>query len=200
MILLVDNFDSFTYNLYQYLLECGAACEVLRTDAVTIPDMLSGRYRGIVISPGPNSPAQSGVSLACVRHVSGRLPLLGVCLGHQCIIEAFGGDVVRGPAPVHGKTGTVEHDGTGIFAGLPSPLQAGRYHSLVGRPDTLPADLRVTATAREDGTIMGIAHRTHPTWGVQFHPESILTEHGHAMIRNFVTWVDQAGAPHPVEA
>lgn len=190
MILLIDNFDSFTYNLYQYLLECGAEVEVRRVNEVTIPEMLGGRYRGVVVSPGPNSPSESGVSLSCIPEVSGKLPLLGVCLGHQCMVQAFGGRVVRGPRPVHGKASLITHDGTGIFAGIPSPVEVGRYHSLVGEVSSFPDCLRVTARSEDDGVIMGLAHREHPTWGVQFHPESILTQHGHAMMQNFVSLVN----------
>lgn len=191
MILLIDNFDSFTYNLYQYLLESGAAVEVRRVNDITIPEILSGRYRGVVISPGPNSPSESGISLTCIPSVSGVLPLLGVCLGHQCMVQSFGGQVVRGPRPVHGKASRIEHDGTGIFEGIPSPVEVGRYHSLVGEASSFPDCLRITARAEDDGVIMGLAHREHPTWGVQFHPESILTQHGHAMMRNFLALVDR---------
>lgn len=186
MILLVDNFDSFTYNLYQYLEECGAPTEVRRTNDITVEEMLSGKYTGVVISPGPNSPDESGVSLQCILPLSGKVPLLGVCLGHQCIVQAFGGRVIRGHKPVHGKASAVEHDGTGAFESLPSPFQAGRYHSLIGEAESLPSVLRVTARVVGEGTIMGIEHREHLTWGVQFHPESILTEHGHALLANFV--------------
>ncbi len=186
MILLVDNFDSFTYNLYQYLEECGAPTQVRRTNDITVEEMLSGKYSGVVISPGPNSPDESGVSLQCILPLSGRVPLLGVCLGHQCIVQAFGGRVIRGHQPVHGKASPVEHDGTGAFESLPSPFQAGRYHSLIGEAESLPAVLRVTARVPGEGTIMGVEHREHLTWGVQFHPESILTEHGHALLANFV--------------
>lgn len=186
MILLVDNFDSFTWNLYQYLEECGAPTVVRRTSEVTVDDMLTGGWTGIVISPGPNSPDESGVSLQCILPVSGRVPLLGVCLGHQCMVQAFGGRVVRGTSPVHGKASLVEHDGTGIFETLPSPFEAGRYHSLVGEVESFPDVLRVTARVAGENTIMGLEHRSHPTWGVQFHPESILTQHGHAMLANFI--------------
>lgn len=190
MILLIDNFDSFTYNLYQYLLESGAAVEVRRVNDITMPEILSGRYRGVVISPGPNSPSESGISLTCIPEVSGVLPLLGVCLGHQCIVQSFGGKVVRGNRPVHGKASRITHDGTGIFHGIASPVEVGRYHSLVGSPGHFPACLRITARSEDDNAIMGLAHKEHPTWGVQFHPESILTEHGHAMMRNFISLVN----------
>jgi anthranilate synthase/aminodeoxychorismate synthase-like glutamine amidotransferase len=190
MILLIDNFDSFTYNLYQYLLECGAEVEVRRVNQITIPEIVGGRYRGVVISPGPNSPSESGISLACIPEVSGILPLLGVCLGHQCMVQSFGGRVVRGSRPVHGKASRITHDGTGIFAGIPNPVEVGRYHSLVGEVSSFPDCLRVTARSEDDEVIMGLAHREHPTWGVQFHPESILTQHGHAMMRNFVSLVN----------
>ena len=190
MILLIDNFDSFTYNLYQYLLECGADVEVRRVNDITLNEILSGRYQGVVISPGPNSPSESGISLSCIPQVSGVLPLLGVCLGHQCMVQSFGGRVVRGLRPVHGKASRIVHDGTGIFEGIPSPVEVGRYHSLVGEVSSFPDSLRITARSEDDDAIMGLAHRQHPTWGVQFHPESILTQYGHDMMRNFISLVN----------
>ncbi|KGJ05943.1 anthranilate synthase, component II [Paracoccus halophilus] len=186
MILLIDNYDSFTWNLVHYLGEAGADVVVRRNDALDVDGALGMGAQGIVISPGPCTPAQAGIIVPLIRAVAERgLPLLGVCLGHQAIGEAFGGKVVRAREIVHGKTDAISHDGTGVFAGLPSPLTATRYHSLTVEPESLPDCLRVTATTADD-TIMGLVHRTLPIEGVQFHPESIASEHGHDMIRNFL--------------
>ncbi|UXU73652.1 MULTISPECIES: anthranilate synthase component II [unclassified Paracoccus (in: a-proteobacteria)] len=186
MILLIDNYDSFTWNLVHYLGEAGAEVVVRRNDALDVDEALAMGAQGIVVSPGPCSPAQAGIIVPLIRAVAETgLPLLGVCLGHQAIGEAFGGKVVRANRIVHGKTDQVSHDGTGVFAGLPSPLTATRYHSLTVEPETLPESLRVTATTA-DGTIMGLMHRSLPIEGVQFHPESIASEYGHDMIRNFL--------------
>ena len=186
MILLIDNYDSFTWNLVHYMGEAGAEVEVRRNDVLSVDEALAMNAQGIVISPGPCDPAQAGIIVPLIRAAAERgVPLFGVCLGHQAIGEAFGGKVVRANRIVHGKTDAVSHDGTGVFAGLPSPLTATRYHSLTVEPESLPDCLRVTATTA-DGTIMGLVHRTLPIEGVQFHPDSIASEHGHDMIRNFL--------------
>ena len=186
MLLLIDNYDSFTYNLVHYFGELGADVVVRRNDALTVQDAMGMRPDAIVLSPGPCDPAQAGICLALTAAAAEtRTPLLGVCLGHQTIGEAFGGRVVRCHEIVHGKMGTIHHAGQGVFAGLPSPFLATRYHSLVVERATLPASLEVTAWL-EDGTIMGLRHRDLPIEGVQFHPESIASEHGHAMLRNFL--------------
>lgn len=186
MILLIDNYDSFTWNLVHYMGEAGAEVEVRRNDALTVDEALNMGAAGILVSPGPCDPAQAGIIVPLIRAAAERgLPLFGVCLGHQAIGEAFGGKVIRASRVVHGKVDDINHDGSGVFAGLPSPFRATRYHSLTIDPDSLPADLAVTATS-PDGTIMGIRHRTLPIEGVQFHPESIASEHGHQMIENFL--------------
>ena len=186
MILVIDNYDSFTWNLVHYLQELGSAVEVVRNDAIGVGQAMSGGADAFLISPGPCTPTQAGVSLELVRACieSGR-PLLGVCLGHQAIGQALGGSVVRANTLMHGKTSAIAHDGTGLFAGLPSPFTATRYHSLIVREEDLPAELVVNARS-EDGTIMGLRHATLPVHGVQFHPESVATEHGHAMLANFM--------------
>ncbi|RYH03030.1 aminodeoxychorismate/anthranilate synthase component II [Salipiger sp. IMCC34102] len=186
MILLIDNYDSFTYNLVHYLGDLGAEVVVRRNDQVTVPEALAMGAQAIVLSPGPCDPDRAGICLDMTRAAAeARLPLLGVCLGHQSIGQAFGGRIVRAGDIVHGKMGVMHHDGTGIFAGLPNPFQATRYHSLVVDPATLPDRLKVTARL-EDGTIMGLQHRDLPIHGVQFHPESIRSEHGHTLLRNFL--------------
>jgi anthranilate synthase/aminodeoxychorismate synthase-like glutamine amidotransferase len=185
MLLVIDNYDSFTYNLVQFLGELGAEPVVLRNDQVTVAEIAAGGYRGVVISPGPGVPQGAGVSLAAIRELGGKLPILGVCLGHQAIGEAFGGRIVRAPQPIHGKASRVKHDGRGIFAGVPEEIEVGRYHSLVIEPATCPAVLEVTATTA-DGIIMGVRHRTLPIEGVQFHPESVLTGSGMQILSNFV--------------
>ncbi|MGL4543874.1 MAG: anthranilate synthase component II [Polymorphobacter sp.] len=199
MILVIDNYDSFTYNLVHYLLELGAAVEVVRNDALTVAGALAKRPQAVLLSPGPKTPDDAGICLDLIRAAAEtRLPLLGVCLGHQSIGQVFGGRVVRAQAVMHGKTSAVSHDGSGVFAGLPSPFEATRYHSLVIHPGDLPDCLAVNATAA-DGTIMGVRHTTLPIHGVQFHPESIATEHGHALLANFL---EIAGIAHraPVAA
>ncbi|MDP5307059.1 anthranilate synthase component II [Paracoccus spongiarum] len=186
MILLIDNYDSFTWNLVHYMGEAGAEVEVRRNDQITVDEALAMNPDGIVISPGPCDPAQAGICLALIRAAADRrIPLFGVCLGHQAIGEAFGGKVVRANRILHGKVDLVHHDGTGVFADLPSPLKATRYHSLTVEPESLPNCLRVTATS-DDGTIMGLIHEALPVEGVQFHPESIASEHGHEMIATFL--------------
>ena len=186
MILLIDNYDSFTYNLVHYLGELGAETAVYRNDALDVQAAMALKPQAIVLSPGPCDPDQAGICLALTQAAAETgTPLLGVCLGHQTIGQAFGGRVVRAGEIVHGKMGTIHHAGTGLFAGLPSPLQGTRYHSLIVERDSLPDCLRVTAWL-EDGTIMGLEHKTLPVHGLQFHPESIRSEHGHAMLRNFL--------------
>ena len=189
-VLVVDNYDSFTWNIVHYLRELGAMVEVVRNDELTAAEALA-REAPVLISPGPGTPDDAGVSLALVEACApARRPLLGICLGHQAIAQTFGGRVVRAPQVKHGKTSAITHDSSGLFAGLPSPFAATRYHSLVAEQETLPDCLAVTATA-EDGTIQGLAHRTLPIHGVQFHPESIASEHGHALLANFLSLAGQ---------
>ncbi len=184
-VVVVDTYDSFTYNLVQYLETLGAECEVYLNDR-TDPDAVAGRApQGILLSPGPGTPDDAGVTLAVIAALGPHVPILGVCLGHQSIAQAYGGKIVRAARLMHGKTSLIEHDGAGIFSGLPSPLEATRYHSLLVDAATLPACLRVTARTKE-GEIMGLAHQSHRVVGVQFHPESILTEHGLALVRNWL--------------
>jgi anthranilate synthase component 2 len=187
MILVIDNYDSFTFNLVHYLMELGAATEVVRNDMLTAAEALAKRPEAVLLSPGPCTPNQAGVCLDLIAAAAeARLPLLGVCLGHQSLGQAFGGAVVRAPQVMHGKTSAISHDGSGVFAGLPSPFEATRYHSLIVRNDDLPACFVVNARS-PDGVIMGMRHRELPLHGVQFHPESIATEHGHALLANFLT-------------
>jgi len=187
MLLVIDNYDSFTYNLVQYLGELGAEIVVRRNDAVTVDEVGAMAPSGIVLSPGPCAPAQAGVTVDVIRAWGSRIPILGVCLGHQAIGEAYGGKVVRARRAVHGKTSRIDHDGTGLFAGLPSPLEVGRYHSLVVERESLPAALEVVATATDDPReIHALRHVSHPVWGVQFHPESVLTPDGKQLLRNFL--------------
>ena len=187
MILIIDNYDSFTYNLVQYLGELGESPVVRRNDAITVDEIGAMAPDGIVISPGPCTPSEAGVTVGLIRRWGASIPLLGVCLGHQAIGEAYGGRVVRAKSVMHGKTSKVVHDGREIFAGIPSPLRVMRYHSLTVEPSSLPAELEVTARAIDDpDEIHALRHRTHPVWGVQFHPESILTENGHDLLRNFL--------------
>ena len=190
MLLMIDNYDSFTYNLVQYFGELGQQVKVVRNDALDVAGIAALAPERIVISPGPCTPDQAGVSLAVLNELSGKLPILGVCLGHQSLGQAFGGKVIRAKTIMHGKTSPIHHEGKGVFAGLPSPFLATRYHSLVVEKESLPDCLEITAwTENEDGSfdeIMGLRHKTLAAEGVQFHPESILTEHGHAMLRNFL--------------
>ena len=186
MILVIDNYDSFTYNLVQYLGELGADVRVMRNDTVTVDEVVGAQAERIVISPGPGRPEDAGVTMAVIRRLGESTPILGVCLGHQAIGAAFGGDVVRAGVPMHGKTSTIEHDGKGVFRGIAGPFVASRYHSLVVAENTLPADLEVTARTKEDATVMGLRHRRRPIYGVQFHPESILTGEGKTILRNFL--------------
>ena len=194
MVLVIDNYDSFTYNLVQYLGELGAVLRVVRNDALTVADVDRLGVERIVISPGPGRPEQAGITVDLIRAYAPRVPILGVCLGHQAIGLAFGGAVVAAPALLHGKTSTVEHDGRGVFAGLTEPFPAGRYHSLVVDAGSVPGALEVAATAREDGTIMAVRHRTWPVHGVQFHPESVLTGEGRRILGNFLAC--EAGDRH----
>jgi anthranilate synthase/aminodeoxychorismate synthase-like glutamine amidotransferase len=194
MILLIDNYDSFTFNLVQFLGDLGAACVVRRNDKITTEAALGMGAEAIVLSPGPCTPNEAGVCLELIRAAAGKVPLLGVCLGHQAIGQAFGGQVVRAPAPVHGKTAEIRHGGEGLFGGLPDPITATRYHSLIVDRETLPEALEVTAWL-EDGMIMGLRHRTMPVFGVQFHPESIATSHGHEILGNFLAIARGGNAP-----
>ncbi|ARE38538.1 Anthranilate synthase, amidotransferase component [Rhodovulum sp. P5] len=191
MLLLIDNYDSFTYNLVHYLGELGAETKVVRNDALNVQEAMALRPSAILLSPGPCDPAQAGICLALTRAAAETdIPLMGVCLGHQTIGEAFGGRVVRAGEIVHGKMGTIAHDATGVFAGLPSPFQATRYHSLIVERESLPDCLAVNAWL-DDGTIMGLCHREKPIHGVQFHPESIASEHGHRLLKNFLDTVKE---------
>ena len=193
MVLVIDNYDSFTYNLVQYLGELGAELHVVRNDAVGMTDVDRLQVERIVISPGPGRPEQAGITVDLIRAYAPRVPILGVCLGHQAIGIAFGGAVVAAPALLHGKTSTVEHDGRGVFDGLTEPFPAGRYHSLAVDRTTVPDELEVAATAREDGAIMAVRHRRWPVHGVQFHPESVLTGEGRRILGNFLA----CGAAEP---
>ena len=185
MILLIDNYDSFVYNLARYVRELGEEPLVRRHDALTPEDVLALAPSHVIISPGPCSPAEAGISTDVVRRAGATIPVLGVCLGHQCIGAAYGAEIVRAGRPMHGKTTPIHHRGTDRFAGLPTPVLASRYHSLVISPDSVPAELEVTATS-EDGEIMAVRHARHPVYGVQFHPESVLTEHGYRLLDHFL--------------
>jgi anthranilate synthase/aminodeoxychorismate synthase-like glutamine amidotransferase len=193
MILVLDNYDSFTYNLVQYLGELGLEIDVRRNDAIAVDDVEALKPDAIVISPGPCTPADAGISVPLVRRWGSSIPILGVCLGHQAIVEAYGGRVVRAGRVMHGKTSRVLHDGTDLFRALPSPLEVMRYHSLIADPESLPSALAVTAVAQDDATeIHAIRHREHPVWGVQFHPESVMTPQGKDLLRNFVALASTA--------
>jgi anthranilate synthase/aminodeoxychorismate synthase-like glutamine amidotransferase len=189
MILMIDNYDSFTYNLVQYLQELGAAVNVVRNDKLSVPEIEAMKPSAIVISPGPGRPESAGVSLDAIRHFSGKIPILGVCLGHQSIGIAFGGQVISAKRLMHGKTSEIRSDGKSIFKGLLKPFQAMRYHSLAISRDNFPECLEITAES-EDGEIMGVRHREHPTEGIQFHPESIMTTVGKRLLRNFLEYSD----------
>jgi anthranilate synthase/aminodeoxychorismate synthase-like glutamine amidotransferase len=184
-LLLVDNYDSFTYNLYQYLRELGAEVDVRRNDALTPDDVAGAAPDGLVLSPGPCTPREAGICNELIERFGPELPTLGVCLGLQCIAFTYGGEIVRAPELRHGKTSAILHDGRGVFRGVPSPFEAVRYHSLVAAAESLPESLEVTATTA-DGLVMGLRHRRHPVEGVQFHPESIMTEHGKQILKNFL--------------
>jgi anthranilate synthase component 2 len=199
MLLMIDNYDSFTYNLVQYLGELGADVHVHRNDAITLGEIAAWEPELIVISPGPCTPNEAGISVPLIQRFAGRIPILGVCLGHQAIGQAFGGRVVRAGRVMHGKLSPVTHDGRGVFAGLPSPFAATRYHSLAIERASLPAALEVTATA-DDGEIMGVRHRELAVEGVQFHPEAILTEHGKRLLANFLAGAGAAAPGIPARA
>jgi anthranilate synthase component II len=185
MLLLIDNYDSFTYNLYHFLGELGARAEVRRNDALSVDEAMAMSPQAIVLSPGPCDPARAGICLDLIKAAAGKVPIFGVCLGHQAIGEAFGGTVVRAPVPMHGKISQITHDGSGVFSGLPSPFTGTRYHSLTLARESFPETLEITAQS-DDGLIMGLKHRELPLYGVQFHPESIASEHGHALLKNFL--------------
>ncbi len=186
-LLVIDNFDSFTYNLVQYFGQSGAACEVIRNNQLSLEEIDISPFDGIVLSPGPCDPDRAGISLSAVKTWEGKKPLLGVCLGHQCIAQAYGGSIVRADRLMHGKTSPIHHQNENLFEGLPNPFSATRYHSLLLAPSTLPTSLTVTAET-SDGEIMGIQHKDHPTWGVQFHPESLATESGIIILKNFLQY------------
>jgi len=192
-VLVIDNYDSFVFNLVQYLGQLGAECDVRRNDEVSVE--VADGYAGVLLSPGPGTPEHAGVCVDMVRHCAGRVPVFGVCLGHQAIAVAYGGHVGRAPELLHGKTSLVHHDGAGVLAGLPSPFTATRYHSLTLEPTTVPTELEVTGWT-EGGVVMALRHRAHSVEGVQFHPESVLTEGGHRMLAN---WLAQCGDPGAVE-
>jgi anthranilate synthase/aminodeoxychorismate synthase-like glutamine amidotransferase len=199
MILLLDNYDSFVYNLARYVRELGESPVVRRHDAVTVDEVAAMAPSHIIISPGPRAPADAGISTELVRRLGPTVPILGVCLGHQCIGAAYGGEIVRAGRPMHGKTSWIHHRGTGIFQGLPDPFRATRYHSLVIAPASVPAELEIIATA-DDGEIMAVRHTSHPVYGVQFHPESVLTEHGYRLLDHFLHGVPSTPRPLPLAA
>jgi anthranilate synthase/aminodeoxychorismate synthase-like glutamine amidotransferase len=199
MILLLDNYDSFVYNLARYVRELGETPVVRRHDALTVDEVAAMGPSHIIISPGPCSPTEAGISTEVVRRLGATTPILGVCLGHQCIGAAYGGEIVRAGRPMHGKTSLIHHQGSGIFRGLPTPFRATRYHSLVIAPASVPDGLEVTATS-EDGEIMAVQHTRHPVYGVQFHPESVLTEHGYRLVDHFLHGVSETPRPVPAAA
>ena len=198
MILLIDNYDSFTFNLVHFLGDLGARCEIVRNDAISVGEAIDRAPEAIVLSPGPCTPNEAGICLDLIRAAAGRIPVLGVCLGHQAIGQAFGGEVIRAPLPVHGKVSRISHQGSDIFAGLPSPFSATRYHSLVVDRATLPEALEATAFT-DDGLIMGLRHRSYKLFGVQFHPESIASECGHELLANFLRIATGSNAP-PIDS
>ena len=186
MIVIVDNYDSFVFNIARYFRRLGEATEVIRNDAVSVSDLVALKPRAMVISPGPGTPTEAGISTAAVRELSGRIPILGICLGHQCIGSAFGGRVARARRPMHGRSSSITHNGRGLFRELPSPLCVGRYHSLVVELDESCAPYLAVTARSDEGEVMALAHRHQPTFGVQFHPESILTRQGHLLLMNFL--------------
>jgi anthranilate synthase component 2 len=186
MLLLIDNYDSFTYNLFHFLGELGAEVRVERNDALTAAEALGLNPQGIVLSPGPCTPNEAGICLELIEKAAGRVPILGVCLGHQAIGQVYGGKIVRAPTPMHGKLSRIHHTGKSVFRGLNNDFNATRYHSLTIAPESMPVQLEVTATS-EDGVIQGVMHKSHPVHGIQFHPESIASENGHALLQNFLT-------------
>ena len=195
-ILLIDNYDSFTWNLFHYLGELGAEVKVVRNDEITADEALAMKPEGIVLSPGPCSPNEAGICMEVIRKANGSVPIFGVCLGHQAIGQVYGGDIVRAPQPMHGKMSTIHHTGKSVFRGLNNDFQATRYHSLTIDPPSMPDVLEVTATS-EDGVIQGVMHKTHPVHGVQFHPESIASENGHALLENFLKLTRQTVTATP---
>jgi anthranilate synthase component 2 len=199
MILLIDNYDSFTFNLVHFLGDVGGLCEVRRNDALDVAEALALAPEAIVLSPGPCTPTEAGICLDLIAAAAGHIPILGVCLGHQAIGQAFGGEVVRAPVPMHGKVTPVLHDGSDIFSSVPSPFEATRYHSLVVRRDSLPPALVETARTA-DGLVMGLRHRSFPVFGVQFHPESIASQHGHRILGNFLAIARGSNAPASARA
>lgn len=199
MVVLIDSYDSFVHNLARYVRELGHATEVVRNDAVSVEEVAARRPSHLILSPGPRTPDEAGIAVALVRRLGPRVPTLGVCLGHQCIGRAFGGRIVRARRPMHGKAAAIHHDGLGLFEGLPNPLWATRYHSLVVAPGSLPDELVVTARS-DEGEIMALRHREHPIVGLQFHPESVLTEHGHALLGGFLGGALSPRAPAPATA
>jgi anthranilate synthase component 2 len=200
MILVIDNYDSFVHNLARYVRELGGEAVVRRNDALTLDDIAALAPSHIILSPGPCTPREAGISVELIRRFGPDIPILGVCLGHQCIGAAYGADIVRAGRPVHGKTSSITHTGTGVFADLPSPLVAARYHSLVIAPGSLPSELRVTATADDDGEIMAVEHAAHPVAGVQFHPESAASAYGYAMLDRFLRGERSRGTALPMRA
>ncbi len=192
MFLLIDNYDSFTYNLVHYFGELGADIVVRRNDVLTVNEAMAMDPQGIILSPGPCDPDQAGICLGLIEKAAGKLPIFGVCLGHQSIGQAFGGTIVRAPAPMHGKVSAINHTGSGVFADIPSPLNVTRYHSLTIDPNSLPDCLEVTSQS-DDGVIMGVQHKEYPIHGVQFHPESIASEHGHKLLENFLNLAKEQG-------
>ena len=195
-VTLIDNYDSFTWNLVHYLGSLGADVRVHRNDQISAADVLAARPDAIVLSPGPCTPKEAGICLDLIKASAGEVPLFGVCLGHQAIGDAYGGDVIRAPLPMHGKMSEIRHHGETIFHGINGPFQATRYHSLVVKRETMPADLHITAET-DDGLVMAASHRSHPVHGVQFHPESILSEHGHLILRNFLELAQAWNNAHP---
>ena len=194
MILIIDNYDSFTFNLYHFLGDIGAQCEVWRNDKLSVADAMAMQPEAIVLSPGPCTPTEAGICLDLIAAAAGKIPLFGVCLGHQAIGQAFGGNVIRAPEPMHGKVSPITHTGSDILAGIPSPFRATRYHSLIVERDSLPETLVPTAWT-DDGLIMAMHHRTLPIYGVQFHPESIASEHGHTILSNFLALARDTNSP-----
>ncbi len=194
MLLLIDNYDSFTYNLFHYLGQLGADVVVKRNDEISAADALGMKPEAIVLSPGPCTPNEAGICLELIAKANGRMPILGVCLGHQAIGQSYGGSIVRAPLPMHGKLSKVHHTGKSVFRGLNNDFLATRYHSLTILPESMPAELEVTATS-DDGVIMGVMHKRHPVHGVQFHPESIASENGHALLQNFLAIAREAHVP-----
>jgi para-aminobenzoate synthetase component 2 len=197
MLLVIDNYDSFVFNIARYFEELGTPTRVVRNDAITVGDIREIKPRAIVISPGPCTPAEAGVSMAVVQELSGVFPILGICLGHQCIGAAFGGTVVRAREPMHGRVSNIDHQGKDLFLGLPAPLQVGRYHSLVVEPQPEMERLLQIDARSERGEIMALSHRSHPTFGVQFHPESILTVAGHGLLKNFLVLEERRRSAAP---